>query len=381
MANGNPFSPTFGASPPELAGRDDVIEAIEDALETGPTHPDYSALLIGARGTGKTVMLEAIEERARAQGWLTISETAFPTGLPGRLAVHAADLLNQLDDDEPRWRVTGLKAASVGVTIEHPDDEAHPVGLRSLLAALGDALSRRETGLLITIDELQAGEMNEVREFGSTFQHLARREGRPIAFIGAALPSIEDGLLAGDAATFLQRCSIHEIGPLNPAETRDAIVKPIYGHGACIDQQGLDAAVAATSGYPFMVQLVGFHSWKAAQDPSAGITLAEVSTGIDEAGRRLGRLVLGPTWKDLSEVDRNFLIAMTSDQGESKLADIADRLEVTTSYAGVYRQRLLKAAVITATGKGRIAFTHPATRDWILSLTEPPNHPGPSFNA
>lgn len=375
MANGNPFSPTFGASPPELAGRDEVLEAIGDALDTGPTHPDYSALIIGARGTGKTVMLEAVEEQIRAQGWLTISETAFPTGLPGRLTRHATELLIQLDDDQPRWRITGLHAASVGVTVEHlgngNDDD--PADLRTVLAALGDALKQHGTGLLITIDELQAGDIHEVREFGSIFQHVSRREERPIAFIGAALPSIENGLLAGDTATFLQRCSIHDIGPLNPRETRDAIAKPIYNHGARIGQEGLDAAVAATSGYPFMVQLVGFHSWKAAQDPGAGITLADVSMGIKEAERRIGRLVLGPTWKELSEIDRNFLIAMTADHGESKLADIADRLGVTTSYAGVYRQRLLRAGVIAATGKGRIAFTHPATRDWILSLTAPPN--------
>ncbi len=373
MANGNPFSPTFGASPPELAGRDDIIEAIGDALDNGPTHPDYSALLIGARGTGKTVMLEAIEERARAQGWLTISETAFPTGLPGRITRHATELLVQLDDDQPRWRITGLQAAGVGVTVErHGDSDDGLANLRTVLAPLGDALSQNGVGLLITIDELQAGDINEVREFGSVFQHVSRREGRPIAFIGAALPSIEDGLLAGDTATFLQRCSMHDIGPLNPRETRDAISKPIYNHGARIDQEGLDAAVAATSGYPFMVQLVGFHSWKAAQDPGAGITLVDVSKGINEAERRIGRLVLRPTWKDLSEVDRNFLIAMTADHSESKLADIADRLGVTTSYAGVYRQRLLRAGVIAATGKGRIAFTHPATRDWILSLAAPP---------
>ena len=320
-------------------------------------------------------MLEAIEERVRAQGWLTISETAFPTGLPGRITRHATELLIQLGDDQARWRITGLQAAGVGVTVERRSDgnDDGPADLRTVLAALGDALNRNGVGLLITIDELQAGDINEVREFGSIFQHVSRREERPIAFIGAALPSIEDGLLAGDTATFLQRCSMHDIGPLNPGETRNAIAKPIYNRGGRIDQEGLDAAVAATSGYPFMVQLVGFHSWKAAQDTGTGITLADVSTGINEAERRIGRLVLGPMWKDLSEVDRNFLIAMTADHGESKLADIADRLGVTTSYAGVYRQRLLRAGVIAVTGKGRITFTHPATRDWILSLTAPPS--------
>ena len=347
---------------------------MEDAFDTGPTHPDYSALLIGARGTGKTVMLEAIEELARSQGWLTISETAFPAGLPDRLARRAADLLKAGDDKQGGWRITGVRAASVGITVEHQDADRDSANLRAVLTALGDRLSEHETGLLITLDELQAGDIDEVREIGSILQHVTRREQRPVAFVGAALPSIEDGLLAGDAATFLQRCSIHEIGRLAPAATRAAIAKPIHDLGAHITRSGLDAAVTATAGYPFMVQLVGFHSWRAAGNPSTGIIDAEVSAGINEAERRIGRLVLWPTWKDLSEVDRSFLVAMTHDQGTSKLSDLADRLGVTMSYAGVYRQRLLRSGVITATGKGQIAFTHPATRNWILSLTDPHDH-------
>ncbi|MCY3891112.1 MAG: ATP-binding protein [bacterium] len=376
MANRNPFSPTFGAAPPELAGRDEVFEAIEEALETGPTHPDYSALLIGARGTGKTVALEAAEERARSRGWLTISETAFPPELPERIAKHAVDLLHAMGDEKARWRVTGVHAASMGVTVEHHDADTSPLALRSALTALGELLKARGTGLLITIDELQAGDIGEVREIGSILQHVTRREGQPAAFLGAALPSIEDSLLAGDSATFLQRCSIHEIGRLAQAATRAAIAKPIQNQGARITAEALEAAVAATSGYPFMVQLVGFYSWRAAGNPEAGITPAEVSEGINEAERRISRLVLWPTWKDLSDVDRKFLIAMASDRSESKISDVASRLGVTVSYAGVYRRRLLRSGMITATGKGRIAFAHPATCNWILSLADPDGDQG-----
>ena len=374
MANGNPFSPTFGAAPPELAGRDEILEAIEDALDTGPTHPDYSALLIGARGTGKTVMLEAIEEQARSRGWLTISETAFPTRLPNRIAHRAVELLQAMGDNQSRWRVTGIQAASLGITVEHQEADTGPPSLRSVLSALGDLLNERETGLLITLDELQAGDMNEVREVGSILQHVTRREGRPIAFVGAALPSIEDGLLSGDTATFLQRCSTYELGRLDLAATRAAIARPIDDHNSHIAIEALEAAVAATAGYPFMVQLVGFHSWKAAEDPQVGITSTEVSIGISEAERRIGRLVLWPTWKDLSEVDRHFLTVMAQDRSGSSLADVAERLGVTISYASVYRHRLLKTGMITTTGKGQIAFTHPATRNWILSLTDPHDH-------
>ena len=72
MGARNPFSPSFGTSPPVLAGRDAIFDSVGDAHATGPTHPDYTALFIGVRGAGKTVMLNAVEDLAHhaARDWL-----------------------------------------------------------------------------------------------------------------------------------------------------------------------------------------------------------------------------------------------------------------------------------------------------------------------
>ena len=126
-------------------------------------------------------------------------------------------------------------------------------------------------------------------------------------------------------------------------------------------------AIQATSGYPFMIQLVGYHSWEAASDPT-DITLPEVTAGIARAESRIGNLVLAPAWKDLSPVDQQFLKKMSRDDGESNLADIADRLGKDLKYAGVYRSRLIKANMIVATRRGRVNFVHHATRRWIRQV-------------
>ncbi len=80
----NPFAPSFGISPPVLAGRGDVLDGIGDALTTGPTHPDYTMLLVGVRGAGKTVTLNAVEELARHRGWLTLAGSTSPADLASR---------------------------------------------------------------------------------------------------------------------------------------------------------------------------------------------------------------------------------------------------------------------------------------------------------
>ena len=367
MGTRNPFSPSFGTSPPVLAGRDAILDSIGDALATGPTHPDYTTLFIGVRGAGKTVMLNAVEDLARSRGWPALPESASSAGLLDRLTRAATDLLDETGPAEPRRRLSSVTVAGVGVGFESVPTPNSDDDLRTVLSAVGDVLAEHGTGLLITIDELQSGDVDEIRRFGAVLQHVSRREQRPVAFIGAALPQIEDTLLSDDALTFLQRCSRYDIDRLDRTATRRAIAEPISEHGRSIDPSALDRAVTATSGYAFMVQLVAFHSWQADTN-SPHITAEHVTAGIGEAQRRIGRMVIAPTWNTLSDVDRRFLLAMAQDDGDSELTDIADRLGVTTSYAGVYRHRLLRAGMILPAGRGRVSLAHHAARDWLRQL-------------
>lgn len=374
MATNNPFSPTFGAPPPVVAGRDDILEAVEEALDTGPTHPDYTALLLGPRGAGKTVLLNAVEDLARARGWVVISDDGSPKGLLGRLA-RAANRLLEGRTPVPARRVSGVRAASFGLefeesaSVEGASEAAEE--LRRVLAGLGDSLATDDTGLLISLDELLSADLEEVRQFGAVMQHVSRREQRPIAFVGAALPQFEEQLESGDAATFLQRCARYDIGRLDEAATRLALAQPVEDRGASFDAAALEEAVAATSGYAFMVQLVGFHSWAAAPEPPRLIGTHEVFEGTVQAQRRIGRLVLSPMWKALSATDRRFLVAMAQDDGQSRLAEVAERLGVGVSYASVYRQRLLRAGMIISTGHGSVDLAHHAARDWIRAQPVP----------
>ena len=52
-----------------LAGRRDVLNSF-DSVFGSIRSPSYATLLWGPRGTGKTVLLNAVEDRAGAQGWV-----------------------------------------------------------------------------------------------------------------------------------------------------------------------------------------------------------------------------------------------------------------------------------------------------------------------
>ena len=69
----NPFSPGAGSPPPELVGRDDILERTRILLgRTRLKRPEKSFLLTGLRGVGKTVLLNEMERLAQGNGYRTI---------------------------------------------------------------------------------------------------------------------------------------------------------------------------------------------------------------------------------------------------------------------------------------------------------------------
>ena len=63
----NPFAPGAGSPPPELVGRDPILEQARILLgRVRQKKSEKSMLLTGLRGVGKTVLLNEIERMAKA---------------------------------------------------------------------------------------------------------------------------------------------------------------------------------------------------------------------------------------------------------------------------------------------------------------------------
>ena len=69
----NLFTPTFGRMPLILAGRDSLIDKLTNALVHADTDPNLSSIIVGARGTGKTVLLSYMAEKASSMGWIPVN--------------------------------------------------------------------------------------------------------------------------------------------------------------------------------------------------------------------------------------------------------------------------------------------------------------------
>ncbi|WP_062311721.1 ATP-binding protein [Demequina rhizosphaerae] len=359
----NPFKPTAGAVPPLLVGRAALLAEVDEGIQSGPGHPARITIFTGARGTGKTVMLTESGDRAMTHGWLVIDESASP-GMLARIG-EAVDRLLEGVSPRARRRITGMSIGGIGgVETELTPQLAE--GVRHRIGRLLDTLEADGTGLLVTVDEVHA-RSDDLRELALITQHLVR-ENREFAIVMAGLPSAVSDLLRSDAQgrvlTFLRRADKHVLADVEVDEVHDALVQTVTENGRTIDEDAARAAAEATHGYPFLIQLVGFHVWRAAGDGDR-ITRDHVSTGVEAARERLGTLVTETALADLSPRDLEMLRAMALDGGPSRMVDLAERTGMARQNADTYRRRLLDAGVIVQVARGQVDFALPYLREHL----------------
>lgn len=356
----NPFTPSFGEIPPHLAGRTQVIEGVIRAFRSSSRRPELTTLFSGARGTGKTTLLSLLANKAEENGWISVSVTALP-GMMEDIEVQArrraAHLLRQ-----GNRTISGVTVANVGGITLSPQRE-EPSNWRSRMSDVLDDLESAQTGLVITVDEVDAT-LGEMVELAAIYQHFIR-EGRRVCLLMAGLPHNISALLNNKTVSFLRRSQVVPLRRIADSEVKSALSKTILEHGRDFDGAGLDQAVTAIQGFPFLIQLVGFRSWDANINNKT-ITLGDFELGVNLAHEEMTDRILRATYQELSDGDLEFIQAMLEDEEESRIADITSRLGKSSSSVAQFRRRLIDAGIIGIRRRGVIGFDMPYFRDFIL---------------
>ncbi|MGN0071900.1 MAG: AAA family ATPase [Atopobiaceae bacterium] len=349
-----------------MAGRGYVIDSIEDAFLNGPGDPNLTSIFTGARGTGKTTLLTLLADAAEERGWITARVSSVP-GMLEDILQQARRAGKELLDDEPRAHINSIGIGGVAtVGWEYESHKDNGLNWRSRLEDLLDALEASGTGLLITIDELQAG-FDEMVQLASIYQHLVS-EGRKISLLMAGLPYQVSRVLNDKSISFLRRATRYHLGRIDDADIRKALVETIESGGRTIEADALEAAMNAIDGFPFMMQLVGYRMWTQAEGDAINLSAAE--RGIETAQQEMRLNILETTYRELSDMDIAFIEAMLPDEGPSSTAEIAKRMGKSTGYAAQYRKRLLEEGVIGESGRGKVSFELPGWRTFIEEKLE-----------
>ena len=358
MVELNPFTPAFGTTPPIVVGRERILRDMRRAFISGPGNPNLSTILIGARGTGKTVCMSCIAQEAMQEGWVCVRTSAKA----GMLQDIYEQTLRVASEHLPQdgAHVTSLSVGPVSASWRTPST---PTGnWRTRMSDVLDALALRSTGLLMTVDEVRA-DVDEMIELASVFQ-LFVVEQRKVALVMAGLPYHVHQLLNDESVSFLRRSMQHQLGRVSDADTRRAISKTFEQGGKSIDADALDLCTAAIEGFPYMLQLVGYRTWDETDGDT--VVLADAERGIRAAKEDMEQHIYQSTYRDLSDGDVAFLEAMLDDRNESRLADISRRMGVKSNYSTKYKSRLLAQGVIGERGRSNVlGFDIPGFREYL----------------
>lgn len=364
----SPFSPNFGQSPLAVVGRNPLKHALGTGLSSGARHPNYLSILMGVRGSGKTVMLNEIEDMAAAAGWVVLSLDAATPGVLERAmnaiagaeaAYEALDLGGGFTPRAVEKKVgisLGPLAGSVAWATFR-DKRVH-MGLREHLAFLAQAASAHGTSVLLTLDELHAIDREEGRRLSNDLQHLTKRAEMPLAFVGAGLLEIRHTLMRDRKMTFFHRCEDHEMPPLMIEDAVQGLHQPIVQSGGSITPQALQAAAEATNGSPYALQVIGDQAWRAAGAPSGKIRVVHVEAASVAADAIIDRRVGVPAWHDLAGAHQGVLGALASSGSEVMQShQVGSRLGIERKQANKLLRELSDLGYVVQTGRGRYGLS------------------------
>lgn len=356
----NPFTPSFGEIPAHMAGRQQIVSSMVRAFSSERRRPDLTTLLSGARGTGKTTLLRLLSHKAEERGWIAVDTTALP-GMLDDIEIGLRKNTSHLLEAQAPGRVTSIEIAPLGA-IGFERNDAPRSNWRYRMTELVEQLDEAGTGLLITVDEVDPA-LDEMVELAAVYQHLVG-EGHRVALLMAGLPHNISALLSDKTVSFLRRAQSHSLGRIADSDVYDALLKTIRENGREADSKGLEDAVAAIEGFPFLMQLVGYRAWDA-NPTEKTVGPKDFADGIEQARRELEDRILGATFRELSDGDIKFLTAMLADDGDSRVADLGERLERSPAVVSQYRRRLIDAGVIGERRRGIVGFDLPYFRDYL----------------
>lgn len=374
----NPYSPGAGMPPPELAGREDVLDKVRIALgRVRAGRPTKSVMLIGLRGVGKTVLLLRMRDHAEARGLLLLQvEAPESRSLPAMLAPGLRRVLTRMARKSKTREVSvrALRALAgfagalkvkyhdieVGLDLDPEpglaDNGDLELDLQELMEAVGQACRSADTGLIMIVDELQYVAEEELAALVVALHRTAQRQ-LPVMLLAAGLPQLRGRL--GRAKSYAERLfDFPAVGPLPPAAAAQAIAKPAAALGVEYAEDAILLIFHESEGYPYFLQEWGRHVWDIAK--RSPIEREDVMAATPATVATLDESFFMVRFDRLTPSEKRYLRAMAElGAGPHRSGDIASQLGRAVTSLGPLRAQLISKGMVWSPGHGDTAFTVP----------------------
>ncbi len=375
----NPYNPGAGTPPPELAGRDALIAQARLAIERVKLgRPSKSFVMLGLRGVGKTVLLNEFEQVAESLGCQTaMLETDPEKPLAQQLAPQLHRILLRLDrikkagaDMQNAFGALRSFASAFKVQLGElefglattPATGDLIVDLTDLFIAMGEAAKKRDTAVVLLIDEIQYIQKPDLGALIMALHKISQRQ-LPVLLFGGGLPQLAK--LAGDAKSYAERLFDYPpIGPLDPVSARKAVAAPAERDNVVYTDDALDYIVEQTGRYPFFLQVWGSQCWELAE--KSPITLKDAKAASTSAIEALDEGIFKVRLARLTERQKAYARAMAEFGGEpANSSEVAKILGLTVAQSAPIRDELIRKGMAYSPERGLIGFTVPKFDEYM----------------
>ncbi|OHE77514.1 MAG: AAA family ATPase [Verrucomicrobia bacterium RIFCSPHIGHO2_12_FULL_41_10] len=374
----NPYTPGAGAPPPELAGRDKLLNKAGIILKRITLGRfERSLILTGLRGVGKTVLLNRIRQEAEAAKIATVRvEISENRSLPALLAPALKAAMLKLSRGKAASELTtrGLRALAsfvkamklrygdieIGIAIE-PESHSFMTpdlddSLSQLFQSLGALAKEKKTAVVLFIDELQVLDEKSLAALVMAF-HVAAQDLLPITMVAAGLPQILGKM--GAAKTYAERLfEFPEIGRLDHEAATQALVIPAKKLKVNYTEGALKEILQQSEGYAYFLQEWGKHAWDIAS--MSPITEKDAKEATIHAVADLDASFFRVRFDQLTPLQKRYLRAM-AELGPQPCSSgqIAQILDKKVTDLGTIREQLISKGLIYSASYGETTFTVP----------------------
>lgn len=376
MRYASPYTPGAGAMPRYLAGRESMLEEADKILEAvAMGYPQKPVIYYGLRGVGKTVLLNAIEEKAEELDILYAHiEIAEKRSFIVQIANASKKIIHRMSVIES-VKDLGHKALGILQAFQvtyNPEEQTFTAGivepsmyvssgvlsddLTEMFVAMGRMAAKAKRAICFFVDEIQYMKPNEMEALINAL-HRANQLRLPITIYGAGLPKILK--ILGEVKSYSERLFQYiEVAELSDHAETDAIVKPAAELGVQYEEEAVEEIKEWSKGYPFFIQELCNTIWEEIE--SEIIKKSDVERVIPVFLDKLDKGFFKIRYDRCTKKEHDFLFAMVRCGSlPCTISNVAKILGKRVSSISPTRAQLISKGIIYSTGHGEIDFTVP----------------------
>lgn len=344
----NPFSLVFGKEPKSLINNSTQFDSIKDnLLSSNPV--STASLITGVRGSGKTVLLTRITKYfSNLNDWIVV-ELNPETDMLEYLASSIYEQSNSKFKFLKKEFSFSFKGFSISISGDKPVSN-----VITLIEKMLEVIKNKGKKVLICIDDISNNQ--NVKTFVQQYQIFIRKD-YPLFLLMTGLFENVRNLQNEKSLTFLYRTPQININPLSLISIAESF-EEILG----VKKEDSIKMSKLTNGYAFAYQVLGyvlFENNKKTIDEEV----------IKEFDRSLREYVYEKIYFDLPNVEKKFVNALSSSE-DGKISDVMLKLDMNKENISQYRDKLLKKGILQKVGWGRIDFTLPRFKEYVLLQNE-----------